>query len=392
MWCMQFRASGLDRSEGPMTELSGERFILFTKTEWNEPPRLRHQLARLLAASGRQVIMAQRPRRFGIETVGTPVEPGVSLFRHRELIHHRIRVSSPVRALDAMWTVPSIHAALRPLSPTPHDVILNFNYEYFFLRDAFPKNPIITVINDDFVSRALPGCRGSLLRAQRETCRSSDAVLTPSVVIADQLRAFSDPHLFLPWASHGQAIQPEGSCRRILLYWGFVDWRVDLDFVHNLAITLQHRMPSLEIWMVGPKNKSLLKHPLFADMKNVRNKESATLDQLPMAEVIGGLIPFKSGVEGCDAIVLPNKALQLLACGLPLLITGMPHFAKESFVFRLDHGSAESMIRQAQAQFDSLQSSIREFVKEHTPEARLRQFLSIVEEARANRSRALARD
>jgi len=373
-----------------MTELSGERFILFTKTEWNEPPRLRHQLARLLAASGRQVIVAQRPWRFGIEKVGSPVERGVSLFRHRELVHHRIRVSAAVRALNAMWTVPSIHAALEPLGPTPSDVIVNFNYEYCFLRDAFPKNPIITVINDDFVSRALPGCRASLLHAQRETCRSSDAVLTPSVVIADQLREYSRPHLFLPWAGPSRTTPSPGGHRRILLYWGFVDWRVDLDFVHNLAVTLRHRMPSVEIWMVGPKTKSLLKHPLFAGMTNVRSRESATLDQLPMAEVIGGLIPFKSGVEGCDAIVLPNKALQLLACGLPLLITGMPHFAKEPFVFRLDEGNAESMIQQAQAQFDLLQSSIRDCVAQHTPEARLRQFLSIVDEARANRRRAIA--
>jgi len=368
-----------------MAAIRSERFIFFTKTEWSEPPRLRHQLARLLAASGRQVFFGQRPRLLGTEPVGVPIEPNISLFRHRELIHHRVRVSPPIRALNAVWTIPSIRDALRPLAVTGDDVIVNFNYEYLFLRQIFPDQVIITFINDDFVSRALPGCRASLEFVQRKTCERSDAVMTPSVVIQQHLEAYSRPELFLPWLDAVESAPTQRGERRILLYWGFVDWRVDLDFLERLAKLLEERKSDIQIWVVGPRMKATGAHPLFHRYKCVRTVDSAKLSQLPTNEILGGLIPFKSGLEGCDAIVLPNKALQLLGYGLPLLITGMPHFPNEPFVYRLDRGDPIEVVQRAGREFDNVQAAIRSFVAGHTPQARLSQFLNSVERARSAR-------
>jgi len=318
-------------------------------------------------------------------------EQGISLFRHRELIHHRIRVSGMLRALNAAWTVPSIRECLQPIGVTRSDVIVNFNYEYLFLRKLFPNQPIITIINDDFVSRALPGCRPSLAYAQRKTCEESDAVLTPSVVLQEQLAPYCEPELFLPWSEGAKFVPSVPAGRRILLYWGFVDWRVDLDRLLQLSRVLEHSEPSIEIWIVGPKSKYTESHPVFQGRTNVRSLPSAELSRLPIGEVIGGLIPFKSGVAGCDAIVLPNKALQLLACGLPLLITGMPHFPVEPFVFRLDGGDPLAEVRRARADIDSLQGEMRAFVSKHTPEARRNQFMSVVERARERRNHRIHR-
>jgi hypothetical protein len=368
-----------------MSAISSERFIFFTKTEWNEPPRLRHQLARLLAAPERQVFFGQRPRLWGTEPVGAPIEPHISLFRHRELIHHRIRISPPVRTLNAAWTIPSIREALRSLAVTDDDVIVNFNYEYLFLRQVFPSQVIITLINDDFVSRALPRCRASLEFAQRRTCERSDAVMTPSVVIQRQLEAFSRPELFLPWLDAVDSLPTQRGERRILLYWGFVDWRVDLNFLEQLAKCLEQKKMDNQIWVVGPRMKATGAHPLFHRYKCVRTFDSAKLSQLPTNEILGGLIPFKSGLEGCDAIVLPNKALQLLGYGLPLLITGMPHFPDEPFVYRLDRGDPIEVVQRAGREFENVQAAIRSFVAGHTPQARLSQFLKSVERARSAR-------
>lgn len=352
---------------------------------------MRHQLARLLSQLGRaDIVFGQRPGRWRSEGVTPSGESGISLFRHRELIHHRIRVSGLLRVLNASWTVPSIRSCLQPIRVTSADVIVNFNYEYLFLRRLFPDLPIITIINDDFVSRALPGCRPSLAYAQQRTCEQSDVVLTPSVVLQQQLAPYCEPELFLPWSDGTECVPVVPVGRRILLYWGFVDWRVDLNWLLQLSRMLEQAEPSIEIWIVGPKSPSTESHPVFHGRKNVFSYPSAELSQLPIGEVIGGLIPFKSGVEGCDAIVLPNKALQLLAYGLPLLITGMPYFPAEPFVFRLDRGDPITEIRGAREQNESLQGEIRSFVSKHTPSARLEQFAAIVERARVRRDRALS--
>lgn len=358
------------------------RFIFFTKTAWHEPPRLRHQLARLLADEGDQVLFAERPGVWKAPPAGpTGVPAGITLFRHQELMHHKLRVSPLMRAVNRAWTAPSIVSSLRTFAPTPDDVIVNFNYEYYFLRDLFPRNPLITVINDDFISRALPLCRESLHKAQRMTCRRSDAVITPSIVLQEQLRPYCDPHLFLPWADVPFQMARADVERDTILYWGFIDWRLDYAFLEAFARRIAQEMPGVHIRFVGPTERGSDLQRLFHDHPNVSLQSPSRLDQLPIDRMFASIIPFRAGVDGCDAIVMPNKAFQLLARGLPLLITGMPRFAQEPFVFRLDQANAVAQVGAAKAAFTSLQPMMERFISDNGPAARLAQFRTIVEQA-----------
>ena len=63
------------------------------------------------------------------------------------------------------------------------------------------------------------------------------------------------------------------------------------------------------------------------------------VDDLSLDNVFAAIIPYRSGVAENDAIVVPNKALQLFARGIPLAITGMPGFIRLPFVFRLGNGA-----------------------------------------------------
>ena len=40
------------------------RFIFLTKTKWSEPPRIRHQLARMLSNAGYEIIFFEKPIQF----------------------------------------------------------------------------------------------------------------------------------------------------------------------------------------------------------------------------------------------------------------------------------------------------------------------------------------
>jgi hypothetical protein len=72
-------------------------------------------------------------------------------------------------------------------------------------------------------------------------------------------------------------------------------------------------------------------------------------------------------------VTLANKSMQLLARGLPLLISAMPAFLRQDFVMRLDgDGGIESALSSVSAKFADLQPVIRAYCVENSPESRLR--------------------
>ncbi|MBM4100497.1 MAG: glycosyltransferase family 1 protein [Planctomycetes bacterium] len=358
------------------------RYLFFTKTLWNEPPRLRHQLAELLARAGNEVIFFQKPSTPGRPAPGMPQTPnGIRLVRHRELMHHKLRVGPVARVANAAYTTRCLGQRIANLHCTESDIVVNFNYEYYFLRRIFPRNPIITIINDDFISSAPRIAQPSLRKAQRLTCRMSDAVLTPSVALQEELAADCPAELFLPWADVNYTAPPAGIERNGLFFWGYIGRRIDFAWVERLAASLRTRMPAVKIDFFGPTQGDAASHPLFRSYPNVRLRGSASLSDVPLDEMMGSIIPYVLGVPDVDAVVIPNKAMQLLARGLPLAITGMPRFERAPFVRRLDEGDAVRALGELRQDFDRLQGPIRDYIQGNGGEARLMQFLSIVERA-----------
>lgn len=360
------------------------RFIFFTKTRWNEPPRLRHQLAGLLAGAGHEVVFFEKPLLPAEGSREARVAwPRVTLARHRELLHHKLRVGSLVQATNAAFTAASIRRASRSLAISPDDVVVNFNYEYYFLRRIFPQNPLITVVNDEFITSAPRIAQPSLRRAQQRTCAMSDAVLTPSVALRDQLAEHCRPEIFLPWADADYSSPPASKDRNSLFYWGFIGRRIDYRLLEQLASRLLSEMPEVTLDFFGPTEDDCASEPVFTQYPNVRLRGSAQLSEIPLDRMMGSIIPYVSGVPDVDVIVMPNKAMQLLARGMPLVITGMPRFESAPFVRRLDSGDPVETLRGLRADFERLQDSMRQYLESNGAESRLTQFLAIVERARA---------
>jgi hypothetical protein len=300
-------------------------------------------------------------------------------------------VCAPLRAANASWTRRSLSRAVRGLGIGEGDIVVNFNYEYYFLREVFPTLPIITVINDDFITSAPAAVQPALERAQRMTCGMSDSVLTPSVALQEQLSAHCDPELFLPWADIEYRPPSLDSERDLLVYWGAMGRRVDYELIDALAIRLAAEEPSVEILFVGPGLPGFEAHPTLTKHRNLRHVGEAALDALPLDRIIAGIIPYRSGVPDIDVVVLPNKALQLMARGLPLLVSGMPRFIQGPFVGRLDQGDPVAAVRSAKARFAELQAPIRALVEENGAAPRIVQLRQIVDAASARRAAAVRR-
>lgn len=356
------------------------RYIFLTKTQWDEPPRLRHQLARLLADTGREVFFFEKPG-YPWRQMAPPtkLDGHITLLQHRHLLHHKLRVLPVLHAANAHVVQRSLGSSLSSLGINGGDVVINFNFDYFFLRDTFPTNRIVTIINDDFLSVALFGYERPLVWAMERTCSTSDRVLTVSVPLRRQLSVCCDPELFLPWADCAYRAPGRDIERNTLLFWGYMNQRIDFRVVRAFADQLAQSRPHIRLLFVGPIQRNFVDEvKSLRSRRNIQVMPSAGLDELPTDRVLAGFIPYRANDPEVDAITLSNKALQLLARGFPLLISGMPgmpNFMEAPFVIRMNGTDALRQIDVLEGQFEDLQPAIEEFVSRNGAEARLKQLL-----------------
>jgi hypothetical protein len=352
------------------------RFIFLTKTRWDEPPRIRHQLAYLLASAGHEVLFFEKPAMSGRSpSPPVAVAKGIECACHRELIHHKLRLMPLLHRINATFVRRSLRKVLHASDFARDAVIVNFNYDYYFVRQHFPHQRLITVINDDFVATALFGFKWSLRWALKRTCASSDHVVTVSAPIQRQLESYCTPELFLPWADQTY-VAPAATRRDRLLFWGFINKKLDFPRIAALADELATERPGVRLMIVGPVEQGAENElAVLATRMNIEILPATSLDKLPLDQVLASLIPYRTNMPDVEAITLPNKALQLLARGLPLLISGMPYFVQKPFVFNLDTMRIATVVDQVAEQFNALQPEMQAFVAENSADSRLRQFM-----------------
>jgi hypothetical protein len=357
------------------------RFIFLTKTCWEEPPRIRHQLAQLLGNAGYEVLFFEKPAGVG-QPLPAPRKGAqhITVAQHHELIHHKLRLMPVVHRLNAAVVRRSLQRVLAKTDFGSDAVVVNFNYDYWFLRDLFPRQRVFTLINDDFISTALFGITAPLRWALVRTCRASDHVLTVSEPLQEQLAGFCTPRLFLPWADRCYVAPAQDAQRDLLLFWGFINNKIDFNLLQRVCRGLLDQGAACKVMLAGPVEGGVENQlRALGALPNVIVAAATPLDALPLPRVLAALIPYRCGVPEIEAIALPNKALQLLARGLPLLVTGMPNFIQAPFVFRLDGTeSPAAVVEHITSRFTALQPSIESCVVENAGDARLRQFLELV--------------
>ena len=80
--------------------------ILFTtRTNWHEPPRIRHQLAQLLISMGHKVIFVERPVPFWKKKKSKPQSELPNLYKVQvhELIHPQLRIFRWLSQIDQIY-------------------------------------------------------------------------------------------------------------------------------------------------------------------------------------------------------------------------------------------------------------------------------------------------
>lgn len=352
-------------------------FVIVTNTRWDEAPRIRHQVARLLLESGHRVLFIERADPFRSRSIpdSRPL-PGLTVARTRQVLHHQLRVLPALHRLDAGYVIPQLRDAVDRWSEGRSYGIVNFRHDGWYLRGAFPGRRIVTIINDDFEAQSrLPTARHIRWSLER-TCRSSDAVFAVSEPLCERLSEWCSPRLFLPWAVVPYR-EPRMSVdgRNVLLFWGHVDTGIDLGHVERLSERLRARGSEWRILLVGPTQTRNARAPIVARLGALRNVEvrpPSPLDELPLDASLTALLPYRRNGT-TDAVTLANKSMQLLARGLPLMISSMPRFLRAPFVVRFDAPPGiDAAIEEAQAGFVRMQPDIEAYCAANDPASRLR--------------------
>lgn len=363
-------------------------FLLITHTSWSEAPRIRHQFTRMLLDAGHTVYFFERPAALW-DRLGPRrevVEDQLTLVRTRRILHHQLRVVPPLHWLNAMAVAGEIRRRLREIRPSEAAVVVNFTHDYYFLRRVFPRQRIITIIHDDFEAQSRLPFSGHIAWSMARTCRMSDAVFAVSTPLQERLREWCDPGLLLPWSVVPYcAPHRETEKRDTLLFWGFVDSALDLEVIRRLSRHLRETRPHWRILLVGPtqgRGRSAIVNGV-SGCANVQIHERTALDDLPLDRTLAALAPYRRS-PAVDSVTLANKSMQLLARGLPMLISGMPAYIRRPFIQRLDGPEGvEHALRSCSENFNGWQPQIRRFIEENTPADRLR-LLGIEPASRSN--------
>lgn len=353
-------------------------FVLITHTLWTEAPRIRHQVARLIAAAGHRVIFVERADTLRTRGAPTPhkPEPGIEVIRPRKLCHHQLRIVPPLDWINDAILARSLRARLQAVHAAPDATIINFMHDGAFLRRTFPRQTIITLIHDDFEAQVRLPMFGHVTRNLRATCVASDRVLAVSTPLVRRLGAWCTPELFLPWSTRPyRAPAADVASRNILLFWGHVDIGLDTDRIRAISRHLQHHHPDLRILIVGPTqvaSRRAMTVDRLAGLANVRVEDAQPLDALPLDRVLAAFIPYRRKGD-VDASELPNKTLPLLSCGLPIIKTGLPNMVQAPFILPADtDAQLDASIAACRERFQAWQTDIRAFVAAQDAPSRLR--------------------
>jgi hypothetical protein len=267
------------------------------------------------------------------------------------------------------------------------DVIVNFNYDYYFLSTLFPSSLIIHIVNDDFLIDAIRPNRKSAARLQSRTASDAYHTLCVSYALAERT-SNSNPEcsVFLPWARRRYVRPPLSADRNEILYWGYINERLDFEVV-NRMLDSGTRINFFGQITPGNRVNSMLSHP------NAKHFGKASLEDIPniLLRCCSTLLPYDPSYGANKCITMGNRGFELLSFGLPLIVTDLPNLilAPDNVIFRCS-SAAEFIAAQEYSaiRFEELQTEIEKFLTAHYANNRYQQFMQILAESGRIKSEA----
>ncbi len=328
-------------------------------------------------ANGHQVDFFEK-RHFLRKPYSTSDSPLLTLHGSGHLLHHQLKIFSLLNEVDASYLS---RVFRRQIRVDEIDVVLNFCYDLYFLRRIFPKTPIVHIVNDDYISSAIAPHKRSARRLLHKSAQRADHNLVVSYSIQRQiLEATDNVSMFFPWARHQYERPPHSENRDEVLYWGFINDRIDAE----LAIGIMDQ--GIKINFVGSITPSRCIESILAHPNAVSLGVRALSDIPDILRRCGcAIIPYDINNAYNPAVTISNRGFELLSFGMPLVFSNLPNLIKapDSIIMKsADLNEFHENILRTQRAFDDVQITIEEYLQDHTPDARYRQLMDVIEKSK----------
>ena len=335
-------------------------FILVTNTDWNEVPRIRHQIAYLLAQNGHRVIFFQRRRNlnYKFDHSSFAFRKNISIFSLPLRLHPKLRLPgfiSLLSYLDSLYIYFFLFVRFRSLS---HEnfVFINFCQENFHLPSFFSASKHILFVHDHFPAQTSSYLFKKILSSQFQLsvkAYKQRSILTSSATLCDLVRSVTSPvssDIFYPWSNSEHTLATTSSSsssvsKNVILYWGVKNEFIDVDFLLELKSLMQSLVSlgaSYQLWLVGPwvnnNIKSLAYKMGLFDGNIIKDFPQMSFADIPVDKVLCGLIPFKINghlVTHLSTVELSNKAFCFVEHHIPMLVRGLPNFLSYDFFIKI---------------------------------------------------------
>ena len=311
-----------------------KKFLLNTITDWNEPPRARHQVA--FALSGRHQVVFVEASRTGL--------PGLKIQdvqKNIRLVTPQFPVPFKVRYRIGVFNVIYQRWFFRKLRRSyPDFVMINFDFtaslacRYFSRRVYYCNDDHIAISynkNPAWIARYQESC-------ERSVIRHSDLCVGTSSFLVDRMKGINPNSIEIRLGApdlEGYSIQPYKPVQDSdVIRVGIVGYVRTIDPV---LLDFLLSKDKLHVVLVGPVSSE--ERLRYKDLKNIELTGSLTGNALYEAvnRFDVGLIPYKLH-RTIDRT--PNKLWLYLALGIPVVISNIKGIRDwtfpDHFVYRSD--------------------------------------------------------
>jgi len=306
------------------------KFLLITRTDWDEPPRSRHQLAQCLAKKHEIVFVA-------LNSIGKPKINYTKPLRNFTLATPNWFIAGKV-----LWRIPLINEIYqfwlyKKLSEKYSNyIIINFDITAFPIFRFFKD--VVYYCGDDFL--ALKRSRLVLVSlywylTQKLVSQYAIFCVSVSKYLQQKLSLYNNnSYLLLTAASDLPSkkciyLASEGK-KRILVYVGWLS-KLDANWVSALAKNKRN-----SIFLIGPYSKKQGNHyDGYKNIKTVGEKNGEELDSyLSSADVC--IAPYIDNKDTEKVYTMPNKFWLYLSHGKPIVTRKINNLAElpDKFVYQ----------------------------------------------------------
>lgn len=352
-------------------------FLLNTITDWDEPPRARHQLTYALANNHTVVFVScNRKGWFGMNT--EKVQDNIILITPSFPIDYRLRYRLPIlNEFYQRWLFQKIRNLF------DYDYVVNFDFTAKLINRYFPK--VVYYCNDEFTGNSK--YRNVLVDLYIKNCekivaRNARLCIATSDFLVNKLKNYNKNTFAIPLGvlMIGEPTFNKNSQTDIITVclMGVINDR-------QFSIATINRMLScnnINLMLIGPIESAFLKKIQFSNKVVYKGvlKGSELYEALNQVDV--GLALYNR--TRINPGTTSNKLWQYLAVGIPVVITDLENLRSQIFpdksVYKLanDDETADVILKAHKDNTEQLFHERIAFAKKNTWEKRIETFLEIL--------------